>query len=389
MNSITLEGSAVTPLYAKLIWLLLILCAIVFIEPAPYDLFVLLAFGISLFTGYLRFPAYMGLPVLLIGLFVMSNVPSMLLVSSDQNVSIKYFMVTLYLIVSWLFFAGLNNRFKETVLKVIFSGYLTAAILSTVIGLLAYFHIIPTFGVLIKYGRVTGLFKDPNVFGPFLVPGVVISLHYMVTRYRNNMLIWMISFILLIVGVLLSFSRAAWGNCVLACCLYLLFPYTVSLKKKIVMISAILLIAVPIMSVVITSPNISSMFTDRFGIKKYDEDRFGTQQKALSQVIEHPLGIGPGQSEILFSYATHSLYVRVLIENGIVGFTAYISFILLTIYRAFYNAWRRGSPYHAYFAIFGACLVGIIFNSFFIDTLHWRHFWILLALPWMPNSKTI
>ena len=27
-----------------------------------------------------------------------------------------------------------------------------------------------------RYGRATGLFKDPNVFGPFLVPALVYAL---------------------------------------------------------------------------------------------------------------------------------------------------------------------------------------------------------------------
>ncbi len=29
-------------------------------------------------------------------------------------------------------------------------------------------------------------------------------------------------------------------------------------------------------------------------------------------------------------------------------------------------------------------LFGVLLNSFVIDTLHWRHFWLLLALPWVP-----
>ncbi len=36
-----------------------------------------------------------------------------------------------------------------------------------------------------------------------------------------------------------------------------------------------------------------------------------------------------------------------------------------------------------YFVIF-ASLIGLAFNSFFVDTLHWRHFWLLLALAWVP-----
>lgn len=387
MNSVPMEVSFFPSLYFKMIWFLMPLCAVVFIEPSPYDFVILLAFVIGVYCSYLIFPSYMGLPLLLIGIFLLSNLIPMLFVNDGQLTSIKYFLITFYLFVSWLFFVGLHNRFKEKILKVIFSGYVAAALFSTLIGVLAYLNIIPTFDILTKYGRVTAFFKDPNVFGPFVVPAVVIALHNMVTKRRQMMLFWIPVFIFLAVGVLLSFSRAAWANCFIACTAYLLFPYSVHLKKRLIALLSILIIAAPIMGYVIASPSINSMFVDRFGMKKYDDDRFGTQQKALSQVLESPLGIGPGQSELVYSYATHSLYVRVITEYGIIGFIAFMLFLMITIYRAFYNACLRKSPYHAYFIVFFSCLIGILFNSFFVDTLHWRHFWLLLALPWMPNGS--
>jgi predicted membrane channel-forming protein YqfA (hemolysin III family) len=36
------------------------------------------------------------------------------------------------------------------------------------------------------------------------------------------------------------------------------------------------------------------------------------------------------------------------------------------------------------FALVAAALCGALLNSFTIDTLHWRHLWLLLALGWMP-----
>ncbi|MCR8641081.1 O-antigen ligase family protein [Paenibacillus sp. N1-5-1-14] len=386
LSPIQMKSTAYPAWYARLVWLLLPLCAVVFIEPAPYEAFMLLACAIAIYHSYMKFSSYMSVPMLFIGIFLVCNMIPLLFVREGLMQSMKYFMVTLYLIISWLFFIGLLNQFKESILKIIFSGYMAAALFATTIGLLAYLHIIPDFGIMLKYDRIMGLFKDPNVFGPFLVPGVVIALHYMVTKPRRTVLLWIGVFIFLIIGVLFSYSRAAWGNCFIACGAYLLFPYKASLKKRLLMLFAVMLTLIPVLVYVISSPSINTMFVDRFAMKKYDDDRFGTQAKALEEVLEKPLGIGPGQSELVYSYATHSLYVRVLTEYGVVGFTVFALFMVFTIYRSFSVACLRGSPYNTYFIVFFACLLGLMFNSFFIDTLHWRHFWLLFAFPWMPHD---
>lgn len=372
--------------YLRLVWLLLPLGAIVFIEPSPYDLMMIIVLAIGLYCSFIAFPAYLGVPLLFLTLFLISNLLPVLFMSQNHTYSMKYFMITLYLIGSWLFFVGLNYRCREKALKVIFSGYVAAALLSSIIGILAYFHWIPGHEFFMKYDRVTGLFKDPNVYGPFLVPAVVIALHHMVTTKRKNML-WGSAFIILNIAVLLSFSRAAWANCVISCFFYVLVPYRESFKKKMIVLLSILILIVPMIGYVITRPDVNHLFTDRFGMKAYDEDRFGTQLKALMQVLETPIGIGPGQSELVYDYATHSLYVRVITEYGIAGFIFFAIFILLTVFRAFAKCCSRGSPLRPYFIVFFACLIGILFNSFFIDTLHWRHFWFLLALPWLPSES--
>jgi O-antigen ligase len=104
----------------------------------------------------------------------------------------------------------------------------------------------------------------------------------------------------------------------------------------------------------------------------------------------YPLGIGPGQFEdysldyqksmggamLRLTPSAHNFYLRVLAENGIIGLTLVIgalataSLVLVKSRRIIYSSdisW-----------IF-SCLVGIVVQSFVIDTLHWRHFWILFG----------
>lgn len=45
---------------------------------------------------------------------------------------------------------------------------------AALVGSVGYFDLLPgAREMMTRYGRATGLFKDPNVFGPFLVPAML------------------------------------------------------------------------------------------------------------------------------------------------------------------------------------------------------------------------
>src|SRR6202044_1878067 len=68
-------------------------------------------------------------------------------------------------------------------------------------------------------------------------------------------------------------------------------------------------------------------------LQDYDRVRFATQSLALEAARTHPFGIGPGQSEAVFDYSTHSMYLRILTENGVFALAALLAFIGLTLAR--------------------------------------------------------
>ena len=125
------------------------------------------------------------------------------------------------------------------------------------------------------------------------------------------------------------------------------------------------------------------------GLQNYDSMRFYTHRLALETVKEKPLGIGPGQSELVFQYATHSMYLRILAENGVLGFAAFYGFVLLSLLRASKQALTRSNDFERnLFAVVSACLLGILINGLVIDTIHWRHLWFLLGLAyWVPRNS--
>jgi O-antigen ligase len=97
-------------------------------------------------------------------------------------------------------------------------------------------------------------------------------------------------------------------------------------------------------------------------------------------------GYGPGQygptvERVMDSeYAAHSLYIRVMLENGIVGFITLIGFFSVVILYIFKICIHKVGREREIGIVILSILCGILINSIVVDTLHWRHFWLFVGL---------
>jgi hypothetical protein len=389
MNLSYLLKSKLGSLYIVLIWFTFALSGWVTIEPAPFDILLIIIFGIAIFSSYLTFHAHLAFPLTFIWIFILQNIVAMYFMR-DHYTGFSYFFITFYLIILWAMIVGLISTFDEKITKIIISGYTTAAIFSALLGITAYFDIIPSAETFMYLGRIKGLFKDPNVFGPFLIPVVLFAIKYFEeASTRKSKYFWIGTIALLTIAVFLSFSRAAWINYVISlgtfCFFWILFSTKKrSLVKRISLITIMLVIFSSLLITIFNNDSINSMFKNRFGLQHYDSERFSTQLTVLNSLESFPLGKGPGQSESITDISPHSLYVRVLGEYGFLGFISIISFIFLTLLRAVYASYQTKATIYI---ICTAAILGLLINSLVIDTLHWRHFWILLAIPWVYKKS--
>jgi len=310
--------------YGVFVWLLVFSWSVVFAEPALYDLLFIALFLIGVLTSRLSFPKHTVLPAFLLLAFIEANLVSMFFAEADPYLAAKYFLITFYLALSWVFYCGFLNKYKRHALDLLLSGYLTSALFASAIGILAYLHVIPDFGLLIRFsGRLTGFFKDPNTFGSFLVPPVLLALSRMEGETRPA-------------------RKTAW-------------------------LGAFALLSAAV-------------------FQRYDLSRFATYRQAFLLSWSNPLGLGPAQSDIALGMSPHNLYLLVLLECGIVGALTAMWLIAGSVWRSFSAVFSRNSALAPYSAAIAASLLGLLVNSAFVDTLHWRHFWLLLALPWAANS---
>jgi O-antigen ligase len=126
--------------------------------------------------------------------------------------------------------------------------------------------------------------------------------------------------------------------------------------------------------------------TERAALQDYDTQRFDTQASGLEVAAEHPLGIGPGQFERISELSAHSTIVRSLAEEGVAGAALILGLLLLTLGFAARNVALGADTYGIGSAALLAAWCGLLANSFFVDTLHWRHLWLVAALVWAGTA---
>lgn len=367
----------------RFVLILMLMSSLVLIEPSPYDLLFFLLIFIGVCFSSFRIEERFLFPLLLLIVFAISNLVSIYFMS-ELFVSVRYLFITFYLILSWYFLVSIGNL---NVMKLIFKGYLVTAIISVCIGIAAYLQLLPASDLFLMFDRVKSTFKDPNVFGPFLVLPTLFALSLTERKSLkiSKRLMSFGVFLLLTIGIVLSFSRAAWGNFGIALIIYFFVTKREFLQQRIKTGVIVTMITIPFLLYLVQLPAIQELFTSRLMIKNYDSDRFETQQNAFVVGILEPLGQGPGQSEFVFQYSPHSLFARILTENGIIGFLSMCVLLVTSAVKAFYSYWKSEGENAVFFMIIFASIVGLTFNSVFVDTIHWRHFWLLLALAYFPT----
>jgi hypothetical protein len=371
-----------------LTWLVLATSSIVFVEPAPYDVLVV-ALAAVFFTAGLRIPSGLGGALILMAVFALANVIAGA-ASADPAASIRYMLITFYLVLTWVFFTSLIAEDPQRVIEVIWSGYTVAAIVAVTLGIAGYFRMVPNYEWFLYQGRASGAFKDANVYGPFLVP-VAIHLGTKLERgFRVPHLVTLALFLFVVGGILLSFSRGAWGNLAVTGVAYFILramtAKTPGQMGRLLAVGAGLFAgAAFVIAWAITTPDVGVLFHERALLfQEYDlaaDGRFNSLLAALEESFRNPVGIGPGRSAYVFPTEPHNIYLHVLVETGWLGAIAFLGFVLFSVWRGLRFCLHDSPMQHGAIVILAA-LIGTLADNFVVHGTHWRHFYLLFAMLW-------
>jgi O-antigen ligase len=385
---VTLLGTLVLALtrYDAAVSLGIFLLAAVRLEPAPSDVVFAVVIAVAFVTGRMHLQRVPLAVTMLVGAFLALNLVASIEVI-DPARAVTYLGITLYLGVFGLWLAGYVDSRRRA--RLVLTSYVLAAGISAFVAVLALFAPFPGGSALVAGPRAQGLFKDPNVFGPFLVPAALFLLEESVfprlLRFRLPMKLALLSAVT--VGVVFSFSRAAWLNLALGVVvMVLVFALRRRGRKRALGILAAMVGACAILFAVLAATSSVTFLQERARIQAYDTQRFGAQASGVDFALQYPLGLGPGQFERVSEISAHSTYVRAMAEEGFLGLFVVLALMLVTLGFALRNAFAGRDTYGIGSAALLAAWVGLLANSVFVDTLHWRHIWFVAALIWAGTT---
>src|SRR3984893_1937421 len=198
-------------LQRALVWLVGASGAIVFIEPSPYELLTLAATIIFFATGLRLRLVFMPLLLLLFLLNIGYCISAASLM--DKPEIANWITTSWYMAVTVLFFAMVLSEDTLARLDMLRRGLIVGALISATAGIAGYFSLVPGgHDLLTLYDRASGTFKDPNVFGAFLILPALFALQSVVSDSLAQSLRSTIALGIIALAILLAFSRAAWGG---------------------------------------------------------------------------------------------------------------------------------------------------------------------------------
>lgn len=380
---------SVERLRGALLWLTGFAGAIVFMEPSPYEVTSLLTIVVFALTGLTLRPALMPLIVLLL-LYNTGFSLAVVQVSSDSK-PVIWVLVSWYLSATAIFFAAVLQTNTAERLSMLMRGTVMAAAASSLIAILAYFRAFGSHSDLfLLYDRARAAFNDPNVLGAFLILPAMLTLQRVLggrlgEATRASLLLGLIG-----IGVLLTFSRAAWGQFAFTAALVLLLTFVTSRspneRMRIVLIAiAGIVVTALMLAALLSLDRVADLFKERASLdQSYDVGhlgRFGRHILGAEIALDRPFGIGPLQFHKIFPEDPHNTYLNSFLSGGWLSGLVYLTMTVTTLALGFRYVFVATPWRPTYLAIYCA-FVGTAAESVLIDSDHWRHYFLLLGTIW-------
>lgn len=373
-------------LLSALLFVTILSSPFVFVEPSGYEAAVLI---LAIASVALRVPIDRRLLplLLLLLLWALGGAAALVPVMHDSR-AVTYFIVSFYLQATTFLFACLVTTDTARRLATLRTAYIVAAFVAAAIGIAGYFKVVPFHELFVENDRARATFKDPNVFGPFLVLPLLFLIQGVLMRGLRMR--YVIASGVIVSALFLSFSRGAWAHFAgsAAFMLGLMFVTAPSLRFRARIVSLSLLALLTMAAVIaflLTLESVESMFDVRASLSQsYDVGhggRFGKQAIGLGVVLDHPNGLGPEQFGKYYGQAPHNVYLNAFLAYGWLGGFAFVALMLLTLAYGLRAVLLR-TPWQSYLMAVYATFVGVLVESAVIDIDHWRHFFLLLGLLW-------
>jgi hypothetical protein len=368
---------------------------VVFIEPAPVDIL----FGLVLiFFVQSRLAATFGVvPLLLLLLAYNAGGFVSYIFAPPRDKAMMFMITSSYMAVAGIVFAFYVGSNPSISMKYIGRGWIIGACIASVWALIDYFKLPSPIALQVLPGRATGLFKDPNVFSTYLIFPAILMLQSLILGKTRFPVLTFMALGLMLVALFLAFSRGAWVNFVGAAALMMFLTYIVVrdgvIRTRMVLSIAVILICAAVAFMLLMSiPQIQSMFMERFALIQYydagETGRFGNQLNSLAPLTSLPLGFGPFGFRQIYGTEPHNTFINAFASYGWLGGVSYFLLVVSTLIVGARTVLTR-TPWQLPAICAFAPMVTTILQGVQIDTEHWRHFYWMLGMVWGLFAATL
>jgi len=359
----------------------------VFFEPSPYEFAVgLLALGAL--AAKVTIDRKIMFPLMLLLIWNVSGLVALVPVIYDRD-AVMFMVISFYMAMTAIVFACIVANDSVNRLETLRKAYILAAVIAAIIGIVGYFDLFPgAWDNFTRYNRAKATFKDPNVFGPYLILPLLFLIQGILIK--GVKLRHVAAALTILVALLLSFSRAAWAHFVFSAILMVALMFVASpsarFRTRLASFSVLTVIGVgALLAGMLSVGNIGNVFKERASlIQEYDvgdAGRFTKQQESIPALLERPNGFGPYQFHIYYDQDPHDVYLNAFASYGWIGGIAYAILVIVTLWAGYANVLKR-TPWQPYFIAALAAYTGVVFEGFVVDTDHWRHYYVLMAIVW-------
>ncbi len=374
-----------------LLWLAVAFSSFTLVEPAPYDILLLLLWVVWFFSGFRLHKSVIPFVALL---FLHNLAGFFALVPYFSNVdATTYYYYSLYMLIAATVFAMLFAQDLEQRADIMLRGYVVAALLASVLAIIGYFDLWNTARIFAPEGRSSGPFKDPNVFASYLIPPELYLLQGLLTGETKTLRGAILSAVgvgVMLMGLLLSFSRGSWGATIIATLMMagMAFATAKDLKERgrIIMIFWIVVALVVVgLTYALSIESVREIFVLRATVAQdYDSGetgRFGNQKRSIPLLLDHPQGLGPLIFRKYFGIEPHNSYVSAFANFGWFGGFAFILWVGVSCYVGF-RLCAKKSPFRRQAQVLFPPVFVWFLQALQIDIDHWRFIYLVLGAVW-------
>ena len=354
------------------------------LRPSPVDICFTLALLASVFCNQRFTPSSLVFMTLVL-IWTFGLYSSSMPYADDEEVTLQLFKIT-YAISIGICAALIVLHWAKDNLERFVRVWILSAVIAAFLGIVGFASGAEQ---LTWDGRAKGFLDDPNMYGAFLIPGLLGSLYFF--NAGRNRRVYGVSLLILTLGLLLSFSRVAIaGGVLLSLAFVLIVNRRAMFRTLISLFGGLFGFLILAALAAIFMEGFDDKVLDRLTLaKEYDLGEQGRLNRYLTSfelMMKRPEGLGTLQFALMFPEPIHNIWLSSFMNYGWAAGFAWSYLVLFGALKSIRSYINSDDP--IYLLLF-FCWLGILACALLHEAERWRHLWLFTGLIWGLSTRNL